>query len=127
MGVLTMSGSLSRVLGPIFVSFVYQSYGVGWTNGSVLLVLGAAFVLNLVAYKRLAFADDDEDDPGAEDDRQWDQQGTTVGAVGPKAEEQGIPDHGPIKFISSDNLDSDSDKVGGTDQDNLSVVTITHL
>ena len=53
MGVLTTSGSLSRVLGPIGISNVYQSEGLYYTTGGIAVVLLIALIFTLIAYKRL--------------------------------------------------------------------------
>ena len=53
MGILSAFGGLSRVLGPIFVGYIYRSYGV---YHSILPVLGMLFVsliLTTAMYKRL--------------------------------------------------------------------------
>lgn len=53
MGVLSAFGSLSRVLGPIFVSYIYKIYGtypvIAFMAGSIVVAL----ILTLAVYKRL--------------------------------------------------------------------------
>lgn len=53
MGILTGVGSLSRIAGPVFVSYIYTDYGTYWTF-SVLAVGMLISMLGLVAlYKRI--------------------------------------------------------------------------
>ena len=53
MGILSAFGSLSRVLGPVFVSYIYTYYGtyptIGFMAGSLVLSL----LITLSVYKRL--------------------------------------------------------------------------
>lgn len=53
MGVLTTSGSLSRVLGPICASQIYQHYGTYWLFSTVLVFLLIGLGLASIFYKRL--------------------------------------------------------------------------
>ena len=53
MGLLTTSGSLARVVGPIFVSFIYQEYGTWALFGIVTASLGLSFVITTLAYRQL--------------------------------------------------------------------------
>ena len=53
MGLLSASGSLARVSGPLFVGWIYREYGTYWTMGLPLLGLVIGLVLMLFAYKRL--------------------------------------------------------------------------
>lgn len=53
MGLLTTSGSLARVVGPIFVSYIYQYYGTWLLFGIVTASLGVSLILTLVSYKQL--------------------------------------------------------------------------
>ena len=53
MGGLTASGSLARVLGPIFVSYIYQYYGTYWTFGLETGSMVISALITLLAYKRL--------------------------------------------------------------------------
>jgi ceroid-lipofuscinosis MFS transporter 7 len=53
LGLLTTAGSLARVVGPIFVAFIYRSYGTWLTFGIISAVLFVAMLLTLVSYKRL--------------------------------------------------------------------------
>lgn len=47
MGIMTGSGSLSRVLGPIFVGFIYTRLGTNWTFGitSAMMAVSMAWLL----------------------------------------------------------------------------------
>ena len=53
MGLLTTSGSLARVVGPVFVSFIYQEYGTWLLFGLVAASLGASFIITILAYREL--------------------------------------------------------------------------
>ena len=53
MGLLTTSGSLARVIGPVFVSFIYQEYGTWLLFGIVAASLGLSFVITTFAYRQL--------------------------------------------------------------------------
>ena len=53
MGLLSASGSLARVSGPLFVGWIYREYGTYWTMGLPLLGLVVGLVLMIYAYKRL--------------------------------------------------------------------------
>ena len=53
MGLLSASGSLARVSGPLFVGWIYREYGTYWTMGLPLLGLVVGLVLMIFAYKRL--------------------------------------------------------------------------
>ncbi|TRY68880.1 hypothetical protein TCAL_11023 [Tigriopus californicus] len=53
MGALTAGGSLARVLGPIFVTFVYQSLGTYATMGIVTGSMVLSLIITLLTYKRL--------------------------------------------------------------------------
>ncbi|KAK7084418.1 Major facilitator superfamily domain-containing protein 8 [Halocaridina rubra] len=53
MGVLTSTGSFSRVSGPIFVSYMYTSLGTRWTFGFLFFTLAFTVILMSVVYKRL--------------------------------------------------------------------------
>lgn len=53
MGALTAAGSLARVLGPLFVSNIYDEYGTYWTFGSVTGSMLFSAVMTLLAYRRL--------------------------------------------------------------------------
>ena len=53
MGLLTMSGSFARVLGPIFLVWIYSSYG---TIAAFYLIAGlqaVSIVLLVITYKKL--------------------------------------------------------------------------
>ena len=52
-GILTTSGSLSRVVGPIVISLVYEKVGIYASTGIVCGLLTIALVITSVAYKRL--------------------------------------------------------------------------
>ena len=53
MGILTTSGSVSRVVGPIFVSFIYEKYGTWLLFGLVALSLALSFIVTVLAYRQL--------------------------------------------------------------------------
>lgn len=53
MGVLTSVGSLSRVAGPIFVSYVYTKLGTYWCFGILCVFMVVAFTELTLLYKRL--------------------------------------------------------------------------
>ncbi len=53
MGLLSAFGSLSRVLGPIFVSYIYTHYGTYLTVLSMVVSLLISLVITIVFYKRL--------------------------------------------------------------------------
>ena len=53
MGILTTSGSLSRVIGPVGVSYVYQAYGTYFTFGGVCTILTMALLAGVLSYPRL--------------------------------------------------------------------------
>lgn len=54
MGLLTSSGSLSRFVGPIFVSYLYTAKGPLWTFGTLFSLLLLVLIQNIIFYKRLA-------------------------------------------------------------------------
>lgn len=53
MGLLSAFGSFSRILGPLFVSYIYTNFGTYWTMGSMAATLIVSFVVTLLAYNRL--------------------------------------------------------------------------
>ena len=53
MGLLTTSGSLARVIGPIFVSVIYEYYGTLALFGIVTASLGLSFIITTLAYRQL--------------------------------------------------------------------------
>jgi len=53
MGLLTAAGSFARILGPIFVSYIYEAYGTYWTFGLCAASLLLATIATLFTYKRL--------------------------------------------------------------------------
>lgn len=53
MGLLTGSGCLSRVLGPVFVTYIYTEYGTIVTFGLTTLMMVACLLWLLVFNKRL--------------------------------------------------------------------------
>lgn len=53
MGILTSTGSFSRVVGPIFVSYVYTEMGTRWTFSILFCALFFTVVLDVILYKRL--------------------------------------------------------------------------
>ncbi|XP_068231159.1 major facilitator superfamily domain-containing protein 8-like isoform X1 [Palaemon carinicauda] len=52
MGILTSTGSFSRVVGPIGVSYVYTMLGTRWTFGILFFMLASTVVLASIFYKR---------------------------------------------------------------------------
>lgn len=48
MGIMTGSGSLSRVLGPVFVGSIYTRLGTNWTFGITSIMMALAMVWLLV-------------------------------------------------------------------------------
>ena len=53
MGVLTTSGSLARVIGPVFVSYIYQEFGTWLLFGIVAASLGFSFIITILTYRVL--------------------------------------------------------------------------
>jgi ceroid-lipofuscinosis MFS transporter 7 len=53
MGILTASGSLARTIGPIYVGWAYNNYGVRVAYGSAAGVVIIAVVVFVIFYKRL--------------------------------------------------------------------------
>ncbi|CAL8071554.1 unnamed protein product [Orchesella dallaii] len=53
MGALTSISSLSRVIGPIFVTFIYTNYGTIVTSATATGLMIFTFVLLVIVYKRL--------------------------------------------------------------------------
>ena len=53
MGILTSSGSLARVMGPLVVSYVYEGYGLYATYGLILGTMIVSLVLTVAFYRRL--------------------------------------------------------------------------
>uniref|UniRef100_A0A1B6CLX1 Major facilitator superfamily (MFS) profile domain-containing protein n=2 Tax=Clastoptera arizonana TaxID=38151 RepID=A0A1B6CLX1_9HEMI len=53
MGLMTGSGCLSRVLGPVFVSLIYTHYGTIWTFGMTTLMMVGAMVWLRLFLKRI--------------------------------------------------------------------------
>ena len=52
-GILTGVGSLARVLGPVFVSYIYTFYGTYWTFGILEVGLILALIELIIMYPRL--------------------------------------------------------------------------
>ena len=50
---LTLCGSLSRVVGPIAVSYVYEKLGTYWSYGIVIVALSFSLLLVLITYPKL--------------------------------------------------------------------------
>ena len=53
MGILTTSGALSRVIGPIGVAYVYQAYGTYYTFGGICIILTLSMLTAVLSYRRL--------------------------------------------------------------------------
>ncbi|KAL1491732.1 hypothetical protein ABEB36_012286 [Hypothenemus hampei] len=47
MGLMTGAGCLSRIMGPVFVTYIYQTYGTIWTFGltAIMMVVGLLWLL----------------------------------------------------------------------------------
>ena len=63
LGMLGMCGSLSRVVGPIVVSYIYEELGTYWSYGIIIFVLSLALILILLSYTRLKPKDNDMSRP----------------------------------------------------------------
>jgi ceroid-lipofuscinosis MFS transporter 7 len=57
MGLMTGAGCLSRVMGPVFVSFIYTRYGTIWTFGITTVMMVASMVWLQLVEKRLVAPD----------------------------------------------------------------------
>lgn len=53
MGLLTMAGCLSRVMGPIFISLIYTKYGTVWTFSLTAAMMVVATIWLFFMDKRL--------------------------------------------------------------------------
>lgn len=53
MGLMTGSGCLSRVLGPVFITYIYAEYGTILTFGLTLVMMAATMLWMLYFSKRL--------------------------------------------------------------------------
>jgi hypothetical protein len=53
MGLLSASGSLARVSGPLFVGWIYREYGTYWTMVLPMFGLIIGLALMIYAYKSL--------------------------------------------------------------------------
>lgn len=53
MGYLTGVGSLSRIAGPIFVSYIYTELGTYWCFGVISVAMVVAFIALIILYPRL--------------------------------------------------------------------------
>ncbi|XP_060524429.1 major facilitator superfamily domain-containing protein 8 isoform X2 [Cylas formicarius] len=53
MGLMTGSGCLSRVMGPVFITYVYEEYGTIWTFGFTTVMMAVSLVWLLCFRKRL--------------------------------------------------------------------------
>ena len=53
MGILTATGSLARICGPVFVSEIYKEFGTYWTYGTTAGSFVAAALVTLLTWKRL--------------------------------------------------------------------------
>lgn len=54
MGLMTGSGCLSRVLGPVFVTHIYTVLGINWTFGMTAIMMVLITVWLWIFNKRLA-------------------------------------------------------------------------
>ena len=57
MGIFTTCGGLSRVIGPICTSFIYQNYGTYWTYGSILLILVLALIMATISFNNFKLSE----------------------------------------------------------------------
>jgi len=48
MGIYLSAGSLSRIVGPLYLSWVYTVHGTWATCGSLIAILAVLFVVNVV-------------------------------------------------------------------------------
>ena len=53
MGIYQAGGSLARILGPIYLSYVYTAYGTWATFGSMIAMLVVLLSFNLYLYQHL--------------------------------------------------------------------------
>lgn len=53
MGLMTGSGCFSRVLGPVFVTYIYTKFGTNWTFGLTTIMMILIMVWLLIFNKRL--------------------------------------------------------------------------
>lgn len=53
MGILTSTGSFSRMTGPIFVSYMYTALGTRWTFGFLIVIMVFTTALVVVFFKRM--------------------------------------------------------------------------
>lgn len=53
MGLMTGSGCLSRVMGPVFVSYVYTELGTIWTFGMTTVMMAVSMIWLLIVQDRL--------------------------------------------------------------------------
>lgn len=53
MGLMTGSGCFSRVLGPVFVTYIYTKFGTNWTFGMTTIMMILIMVWLLIFNKRL--------------------------------------------------------------------------
>jgi len=57
MGLMTGAGCLSRVMGPVFVSYIYTRYGTIWTFGITTAMMLVSMVWLQIIEKRLKVPD----------------------------------------------------------------------
>ncbi|KAG8237890.1 hypothetical protein J437_LFUL017898 [Ladona fulva] len=65
MGFITGSGCLSRVMGPVFVSYIYTSLGTIWTFGITTVMMAASMVWLHVVRHRLKVPEIPKHPPGS--------------------------------------------------------------
>lgn len=53
MGLMTGSGCLSRVMGPVFVSYIYTKLGTIWTFGMTTIMMAVSMVWLFLFMDRL--------------------------------------------------------------------------
>lgn len=58
MGLMTGSGCLSRVLGPVFVSYIYTELGTIWTFGMTTVMMALSMVWLFIVLDRLVPVDE---------------------------------------------------------------------
>lgn len=66
MGLLTSTGSLSRMSGPIFVTWVYANYGTRWTFGALAVILICTLIISVILFKRLIPMDINKNNPSVD-------------------------------------------------------------
>lgn len=66
MGLITGSGCLSRVMGPVFVTYIYEEFGTIWTFGLTTLMM-AVWLLWLLYFSDKLIPKQIESEPEAQE------------------------------------------------------------